>query len=205
MLLKFCYNLKPESHLKMQKCTVFSPHTQQPTKVTKWAWAENPTFYVIRRKGPIWIYLVGFWGLGGVPIDRKLLGDRFGRILSSGSAIFVNFQLFWEISILLPQIPRSWYAVRTVISAHLVLGLAPWAYASGPGPWAYAHGPGPWAYAHWPWKSVTTARKRNWPLCVTKPNLVRSTNTGFPPNPISWKILVRDSLITSCNYRTSLV
>ena len=34
-----------------------------------------------------------------------------------------------------------------------------------------------------PRKSVTTARRRNWPLCVTIPKLVRSTNTAFAPNP----------------------
>ena len=72
-----------------------------------WGWAENLSWRVIGPLGPIWIYLIGFGGLGGVPIDRKLLGDRFGRILSSGSAIFIIFQLFWEISSSLPQILGS--------------------------------------------------------------------------------------------------
>ena len=57
-------------------------------------WAENTTFYMFKRMGSVCIYLIGFWVLGGFPIDRKLLGDRFGRILSPGSAIFVNFERF---------------------------------------------------------------------------------------------------------------
>ena len=59
-----------------------------------WGWAENLGWRVTPPLGPIWIYWVGFEDLGGVPIDRKLLGDRFGRILSPGNAIFVNFERF---------------------------------------------------------------------------------------------------------------
>ena len=44
---------------------------------------------VVPPLGPIWIYSVGFWGLTGVPIDMKLLGDRCGRIPSPGSLTFV--------------------------------------------------------------------------------------------------------------------
>ena len=42
----------------------------------------------------------GIWGLGGSPIDRHLLWDSFGRILSPGSGIWVHFQSFsiiWEL------------------------------------------------------------------------------------------------------------
>ena len=72
-----------------------------------WGWAENLSWRVTGPLVPIWIYLVGFWDLGRFPIDRKLLGDRFGRILSPGSAIFVNFEGFWPKSIWLGQIPKS--------------------------------------------------------------------------------------------------
>ena len=49
--------------------------------------------------------LVGFGGLGGVPIDRKLLADRFGRILSPRSGIIIDFEKIALFSILLAQIP----------------------------------------------------------------------------------------------------
>ena len=49
---------------------------------------------VTRPLGPIWIYVVRFLGRGGVLIDRELLGDRFGRILTPGSGTFVDFRTF---------------------------------------------------------------------------------------------------------------
>ena len=36
-----------------------------------WGWAENPNCRVTGPLGPIWVYLVGLGGLGGVQIDRK--------------------------------------------------------------------------------------------------------------------------------------
>ena len=51
---------------------------------------EPLVIHEVNIRGRNFYFFVGFWGLGGVPIDRKLLGDRFGRILSSGRAIFVH-------------------------------------------------------------------------------------------------------------------
>ena len=62
----------------------------------------------VNIRGRILDFLIRFLGLGGVPIDRKLLGDRFGRILSPGSVIFVDFQTFSRFSEN-PDIRKSGY------------------------------------------------------------------------------------------------
>ena len=63
----------------------------------------------------IFDFLFDFGGLGGVPIDRKLPGDRFGRILSPGSGIIVQVRLFSWFHILTIQNPRSWGYFRDAL------------------------------------------------------------------------------------------
>ena len=57
-------------------------------------YGEPLVIHGVNVRGRIFDFLFDFGGLGGVPIDRELLGDRFGRILSPGSGIFVHFRLF---------------------------------------------------------------------------------------------------------------
>ena len=62
----------------------------------------------------------GIWGLGGSPIDRCLLRDSFGRILSPGSALFVHFGSIFMILAFSPRDPVLGHLIFIGFSARSV-------------------------------------------------------------------------------------